>query len=153
MLSRRDSKPPLQQQTGQNQQADADDRAMHILLEAEPALPGAASETEDSLERRDTALNAGPKPEQLPVNPTGAHHLIDLQLAILGHGDVSDALRLGPLQIAAAGKTPISTDLLRPTAVQIVLALDARLKLISIYEVSPHHLSIQHQAGDATGQK
>ena len=118
-----------------------------------PAFPGAASDSEDSLEHRDAAFDAGPETSQLPVHPTGAHHLIDLQPAFLGEGDVLDALLLGPLQIAAAGKASIAADLSRPTAVEIMLALEPGLKLISIIGVASHQLTIQHQAGAAAGQK
>ena len=123
------------------------------MLEVGPALPGAASESEHSLEPRDAPFDAGPEASQLPVDPTGAHHLRDLQSAFLGKGDILDALLFGPLQIGAAGKASVTTDLSRPTAVQIILAPHPGLELTGIVRVPPHHLSIQHQAGDAAGQK
>ena len=71
-------------------------------------------------------FDAGPKTPQLPVHPTGAHHLIDLQPAFLGEGDVLDAVLFGPLQIVAAGEAPIAADLSRPASVEVELALSAR---------------------------
>ena len=91
-----DPKPRLQQQAGQNQQIEAGDQEVDVLLKVGPAFPGAASDSEDSSAPRDAAFDAGPKVSQFPVHSTGAHHLIDLQPAFLGRGDILDPLLLGP---------------------------------------------------------
>ena len=91
----------LKQQASQNQQVEAGDREIHVLLKVGPALPGAASDSEDSLEPRDATFDAGPESSQLPVDPTGAHHLRDLQSAFLGKSDVLDPLLQGTTSEAA----------------------------------------------------
>ena len=98
-------------------------------------------------------FGAGPKAPQFPVHPTGAHHLIALQPAFLGKGDILDPLLLGPGQIGATGKTSVATDLSRPAVIEIILALEPRPELSGIVGVPPHHLTIQHQAGGASRQK
>ena len=148
-----DPKPRLRQQAGQNQQVEAGDREVHVLLEVRPALPGAATEAEDSLEHRDTTFDTGPETSQLPVDPTGAHHLIDLQSAFLGKGDILDPLLLGPGEIGATGKTSVATDLSRPAAVQILLAPEPGLELSGVVGVPPNHFGIQNQAGDSSGHE
>ena len=95
-----------EQQAGQDQQVEAGDREAHILLKMGQAFPGAASKTEDSLEPRDPTFDPGPKASQLPVDPTGTRHLLNLQPAFLSEGDVSDALALGPPQVALEAKHP-----------------------------------------------
>ena len=152
-ISETDPKLGLQQQAGQNQQVEADDREVDVLLEVGPAFPGAASGSEDPLEPRDAALDAGPETAQLAVDPRRAHHLRDLQPAFLGKNDILDPLLLGPGQIRAAGKAAVATDLSRPATVQIMLALEPGLELSGIVGVSSHDLRIQHQAGGAASQK
>ena len=66
---------------------------------------------------------------------------------------MSYPLLLRPVQIATAGETSVATELSRPTAVEIMLALDPRLELSGIVGIAPHHLTIQHHAGGTAGQK
>ena len=117
-----------------------------------PAFPGAASETEDSLEHRDATFDPGPKASQLPVDSTGTRHLFDLQPPFLGEGDVPDALVLRPLQVGLGGEAPIEAGLSRPAAIKVELTLEPGLELSGIVGVPPHDLEIQNQAGDAPGQ-
>ena len=98
------------------------------------------------------SFDPGPKASQLPVDPTGTRHLLKLQPAFLGEGDVSDALVLRPLQVGLGGEAPIEACLSRPATVKVVLTLEPELELSGIVGVPPHDLEIQNQSGDAPGQ-
>ena len=117
-----------------------------------PAFPGAASETEDSLEHRDATFDPGPKASQLSVDPTGPRHILNLQPPFLGEGDVSDALVLRPLQVGLGGEALIEAGLSRPAAVKVLLTLEPGLELSGIVEVPPRDPKIQNQSRDAPGE-
>ena len=148
-----------EQQAGQDQQIEAGDREAHILLKVGPALPGAASQTEDSLEHRDPTFDPGPKASQLPIDPTGTRHLLNLQPAFLGEGDVSDALVFGPLQVGLGGEASIEADLSRPAAVEVVLTLEPGLGLSDIVGGSParpqnpESVRRRHRSGTACARR
>ncbi len=120
-----DSKPRSQRQAGENQQVEARDRELRILLKVRPALPGVASDAEDSLQHHDGAFDTGPEASQLPIDSTAAHHLVNHQPVFLGGGDILDALLLGPLQIGVAGKATIEAGVSGPATVNVKLALSA----------------------------
>lgn len=57
------------------------DGRMHVGFEGLKAAPSTPTESEASLEKGDDTFDAGSKGAQLPVNPGGLDHILDLQAA------------------------------------------------------------------------
>src|SRR6476660_3212547 len=128
------------------------DRGPDVSLEVVEAAPRAAAQAVGPLETGNARLDPGPEVAQLAIRPAAAHHVFDLEPALLVEGHVRYPTRLRSAQIVAAGKAAVRHRLTRRRPIRGDMALQHRHEPVAVGRVAGLDPDVEDQAAAAGAQ-
>jgi hypothetical protein len=139
--------PWLHQVSGKGQEVRSHDRGTHVTRKASRASPGAAFQTEATLQERDPAFDGGTEVPEPPVDPLALGHVEHFQAPLLRETHVPDPRGLGVPQIGLGGVAAIEGRLPWDLAIDLLLPLDHASGECGVRRVAVLDHPIQDESG------